>query len=71
MGHLIQGEKTDWITRMNIILSANPDKHFKPFDRFATIQRQQRKIVEELIDEFKKLRAENVKTFKRKIIGSR
>ena len=37
VGHLIHGEKTDWVTRMNIILSDSPDKRFQPFDRFAQI----------------------------------
>lgn len=35
VGHLIEGEKADWIPRMEIILSDNPDKAFEPFDRFA------------------------------------
>jgi hypothetical protein len=35
VGHYIHGEKTDWIPRMNIILSKDPDKHFIPFDRSA------------------------------------
>ncbi|HWY98347.1 MAG TPA: DinB family protein, partial [Bacteroidia bacterium] len=34
VGHLIHGEKTDWVPRMNIILS-DGDKKFTPFDRFA------------------------------------
>jgi hypothetical protein len=35
IGHLIHGEKTDWIPRMQIILSDSPDKKFVSFDRFA------------------------------------
>jgi hypothetical protein len=35
VGHLIEGEKTDWIPRMEIILSGNEEKKFTPFDRFA------------------------------------
>jgi hypothetical protein len=35
IGHLIYGEKTDWIPRMNIILSRKTHPVFEPFDRFA------------------------------------
>lgn len=38
IGHLIQGEKTDWITRSKIILSDADKKEFKPFDRFAQFE---------------------------------
>ncbi|MBK8086736.1 MAG: hypothetical protein IPK31_01435 [Chitinophagaceae bacterium] len=30
IGHLIHGEKTDWIPRMEIILSGNRIKHLNP-----------------------------------------
>ena len=35
VGHLIHGEKTDWIPRLELILSDRPNKTFQPFDRFA------------------------------------
>jgi hypothetical protein len=35
VGHLIFGEKTDWIVRIKIILSNSENKLFEPFDRFA------------------------------------
>ena len=35
IGHLIHGEKTDWIQRIEIILSDSKDKKFEPFDRFS------------------------------------
>ena len=38
IGHLIHGEKTDWITRMEIILSEGANKEFEPFDRFAQLE---------------------------------
>ena len=34
-GHLIQGEKTDWIPRVQLILQREGTKEFKPFDRYA------------------------------------
>ena len=37
IGHLIYGEKTDWIVRAKIILSSSTNKTFQTFDRFAPI----------------------------------
>ena len=45
IGHLIQGEKTDWIPRMEIILSHEPDKAFEPFERFAQFEESKVKSV--------------------------
>ena len=52
IGHLIHGEKTDWITRMEIILSEGPNKEFKPFDRFAQLEESKGKSLQELLNEF-------------------
>ena len=60
VGHLIHGEKTDWIPRMEIILSDNPDKRFEPFDRFAQFEESKGKSLTELLDEFKRLREKNI-----------
>ncbi|PRX56450.1 DinB family protein [Flagellimonas meridianipacifica] len=61
IGHLIHGEKTDWIPRAKIILSQSQNKTFEPFDRFAQNKQGQTKTISELLKEFKKLRAENIK----------
>ena len=60
MGHLIHGEKTDWIPRMKIILD-DGDKRFLQFDRFAQFDESRGKSLEELFKEFKSLRTENLK----------
>lgn len=59
MGHLIHGEKTDWIPRAKIILSDVDDKTFEPFDRFAQMNETPRTI-QELLSEFKERRAKNL-----------
>jgi hypothetical protein len=59
-GHLIQGEKTDWIPRMEIILSDKPDKTFEPFDRFAQFEESKEGSLNQLLDEFKRLRKKNI-----------
>ena len=61
VGHLIHGEKTDWIPRAKIILSDSQNKTFEPFDRFAKMGENQKRDIEELLEEFKKLRTENLK----------
>ena len=61
MGHFIEGEKTDWIPRMQIILSNAPDKKFQKFDRFKQFEESKGKNISQLIAEFKKLREENLK----------
>jgi len=60
MGHLIHGETTDWVTRTKIILYAEGDKKFKPFDRFAQFNDSKGKSTEQLLHEFKQLRKENL-----------
>ena len=61
VGHLIHGEKTDWITRIKIVLENRGDKTFEPFDRFAQFEASQGKSLNELLIEFKTLRNTNVK----------
>jgi hypothetical protein len=60
VGHLIQGEKTDWIPRMEIILSNKPDRTFEPFDRFAQFDESIGKSLAELLIAFKSLRQKNI-----------
>jgi hypothetical protein len=64
VGHLIHGEKTDWIPRTRLILSDAKDKRFETFDRFAQFQNSIGKTLNELLDEFAKLRRANLGTFK-------
>jgi hypothetical protein len=60
MGHLIHGEKTDWMQRAELILSANVEKTFEPFDRFAQFEDSKGKKIEQLLDEFKEIRDANI-----------
>lgn len=61
LGHLIHGEHTDWVTRMDIILSDQTDKTFPPFDRFAQEHESEGKTLPELLDTFAHVRAKNIK----------
>ncbi len=62
MGHLVHGERTDWIGRAQIILAQGPDRRFKPFDRLAQFEESKGKTLADLLDEFAQLRTENVAT---------
>lgn len=62
VGHLIAGEKSDWITRTNIILGDSEPKIFEPFDRTIQFQEDQTRPIALLLDEFSSLRAQNLKT---------
>lgn len=60
LGHLIHGEKTDWIARTKIILEFGLTKSFDPYDRFAQFEESKGKTPSELLDEFEKLRKQNL-----------
>lgn len=60
LGHLIHGERTDWIPRARIILAQGPDRRFKPYDRFAQYRESKGKTMADLLTEFARLRAENL-----------
>jgi hypothetical protein len=62
VGHLIHGERTDWIPRARIILAQAADRRFTPYDRFAQFQESQGKSLGELLDELTRLRADNLAT---------
>src|SRR6187549_1391694 len=60
VAHLIFGEQTDWIPRMQIILSDNEDKTFTPFDRDGHFQIAAGRSIESLLHQFEELRKENI-----------
>jgi hypothetical protein len=60
MGHLIHGEKTDWMTRLEIILQHGPSRPFDPFDREAQQRQAASPPLSELLDEFRELRQVNL-----------
>lgn len=62
VGHLIHGEKTDWIPRARIILEHGESRTFEPFDRYAMYAASKGRTIEQLLDEFEQLRRENLKT---------
>jgi hypothetical protein len=60
VGHLISGELDDWIVRTEQILDHGTTKPFDPFDRFAHQGRDDDQSLDQLVDRFTELRAENL-----------
>jgi hypothetical protein len=61
VGHLIHGERTDWIPRARLILEHADSIPFEPFDRFAQFRDSAGKTVPQLLDEFADLREANLR----------
>jgi len=60
VGHLIVGERTDWMPRARIILQYGEARPFDPFDRLAQVKESQGKSPDQLLDEFARLRRDNL-----------
>ncbi len=70
VGHLIHGERTDWIPRARIILEAGESRAFEPFDRFAQERESRGKSLAQLLDEFSVLRTKNLAVLHRLDLGA-
>lgn len=64
VGHLVHGERTDWIPRIFIIMNDSEEKTFTPFDRFAQFEESKGKTLEDLLNEFETLRDQNLQQLK-------
>ena len=64
LGHLIHGERTDWIARARIILEQGANRRFEPYDRFAQFRESEGKTLDDLLNEFAELRAANLVTLR-------
>lgn len=60
VGHLIHGERTDWIPRATVVLDHGESRAFEPFDRLGQVRESSGKTLPQLLDTFAALRAENV-----------
>jgi hypothetical protein len=60
VGHLIHGEKTDWTTRMKMILEFGSSKTFERWNRTAMYEESKGKTMQQLLDEFARLRKDNM-----------
>jgi hypothetical protein len=69
VGHLIHGERTDWMQRARIILEYGESKPFEKFDRLAQTRESKGKSLAELLDDFARLRAENLEALRAMNLG--
>ena len=60
VGHLIDGEETDWMGRARIILARGPNPAFAPYDRFRHRERNTHRSLSSLLDEFEDRRSANL-----------
>lgn len=63
IGHLIHGERTDWIPRVRHLLAGRTEP-FEPFDRTAQFRESKNNGLNELLTTFADLRGENLKALK-------
>jgi hypothetical protein len=60
VGHLIHGERTDWLPRARIIMEHGETQAFEPYDRFAQFAEGNRPLAD-MLDDFAALRARNLR----------
>jgi hypothetical protein len=60
VGHLIHGERADWIPRVEHILRHGPSLPFPPFDREAMFEASRGRTLADLLDSFAQVRAESL-----------
>jgi hypothetical protein len=61
VGHLIHGERTDWLPRARIILQHGESRPFDKFDRFAQFAESEGRTLADLLDEFASLRKSSLR----------
>jgi hypothetical protein len=71
VGHLVHGERADWLTRAQIILAQGENRRFEPYDRFAQDRESVGKSLAQLLDEFTELRAANLAVLRGWHLGDR
>lgn len=60
VGHLIYGERTDWMPRTRLILQYGEIRAFDPFDMQGHVRECEGKSLDRLLDEFARLRSQNL-----------
>ena len=60
VGHLIHGERTDWMPRVEDLLRHGDSVPFSPFDREAMFAASEGRSLGELLDTFARLRVESL-----------
>ncbi len=69
VGHLIHGERSDWMPRARMILRDGESCEFEKFDRRAQERESEAKSLTQLLDEFGRLRSENLRELRAMNLG--
>ena len=64
VGHLIDGEETDWVPRALIIVEQGQNRRFEPFDRFRHLSLNEGRRLDDLLERFAQLRGGNLTTLR-------
>lgn len=62
LGHLVYGELTDWIPRVQFILKHRDTRPFEPFDRFGFRDLTAGRSIDDLLAQFTTLRRQGLET---------
>ena len=60
VGHLIHGERANWMPRARVLLQFGETQAFAPFDRWGHVRQSQGKSLGELLDEFASVRSQSL-----------
>ena len=60
VGHLIHADRTNWMPRLKTVPQFGETQPFASFDRWGHVQESQGKSLGQLLDEFSRLRSENL-----------
>jgi len=61
VGHLLHGERTDWLPRIQRVLEHGESVAFDPYDRFAQVRESEGKTLSQLLDAFAEARDRNLR----------
>jgi hypothetical protein len=69
VGHLIHGDRTDWMARAKMILEFGESREFEPFDRLGQRRLMRGKSLGEVLDEFANVRTQNLEDLRALKLG--
>src|SRR5437667_6207510 len=64
VGHLTFADRTDWMPRARMILEHGESRPFEPFDRLGQVKESEGKSLNQLLDEFARVRGESLATLR-------
>ncbi|WP_020470466.1 DinB family protein [Zavarzinella formosa] len=64
VGHLIEADQTNWMTRLRVILEHGETKPFPAFDRYGMYETSKGRTMDDLLESFASLRARSLDDLK-------